>query len=82
MFFHELISVFIPCFIGSALGKMEEKNVKNEEMSSLYKRLSIEGGFKPSAHYDMNYSVVDQIRIVKHKFLSFFVLSAISLYCG
>ena len=61
---------------------MEEKNVKNEEMSSLYKRLSIEGGFKPSAHYDMNYNVVDQIRIVKHKFLSFFVLSAISLYCG
>ena len=77
-----MISVFIPFFIGSALGKMEEKNVKNEEMSSLYKRLSIEGGFKPSAHYDMNYSVVDQIRIVKHKFLSFFVLSAISLYCG
>ena len=82
MFFHELISVFIPCFIGSALGKMENKNVKNEGMSSLDKRLSIEGGFKPSAHYDMNYRVVDQIRIVKHKFLSFFVLSAISLYCG
>ena len=81
MFFHELISVFIPCFIGSELGKMEDKNVKNE-MSSLDKRLSIEGGFKPSAHYDMNYRVVDQIRIVKHKFLSFFVLSAISLYCG
>ena len=71
-----MIPVFIPCFIGSALGKMEDKNVKNE-MSSLDKRLSIEGGFKPSAHYDMNYRVVDQIRIVKHKFLSFFVLSAI-----
>ena len=40
---------------------MEQKNAKSEGMSSLYKWLSIERGFKPSAHYTMNYSVVDQI---------------------
>ena len=43
---------------------MEQKNVKNEEMSRSYKWLSIEEGFKPSAHYAMNYSVVNQIRHV------------------
>ena len=37
---------------------------KNEEMSRLYKWLSIEGGFQPSAHYSMNYSVVNQIQYV------------------
>ena len=59
---------------------MEQKNVKNDEMSRLYKWLSIEEGFKYSAHYAMNCSVVNQIRYVQHKFLSFFLLSAISLY--
>ena len=33
----ELISVFIPCFIGLALGKMEQKYAKNEGISRLYK---------------------------------------------
>ena len=42
----------------------EQENIKNEEMSRLYKWLSIEGGFKPSAHYSMNYSAVNQIRYV------------------
>ena len=40
---------------------MEQKNVKNDR---LYKWLSIEVGFKPSAHHTMNYSVVNQIRYV------------------
>ena len=40
---------------------MGQKNVKNEGMSRLHKWLSIEEGFKPSAHYTVNYSVVDQI---------------------
>ena len=43
---------------------MEQKNVKNERMCSLHKWLSIEEGFKPSVHYTMNYSVMDQIRYV------------------
>ena len=43
---------------------MEQKNVKNDRMSRLYKWLSIEVGFKPSAHHTMNYSVVNQIRYV------------------
>ena len=61
---------------------MEQKNVKNKGMSSPYKWFSIEVGFKPSAHYAMNYNVVDQFRYVWHKLLlCFFVLSAISLYC-
>ena len=54
--------MFIPCFIGSALGKMEQKNVKNERITRLCNRR--EGKFKRSAHYTMNYSVVDQIRYV------------------
>ena len=49
--FHELISVFIPSFIRSAVEKTEQKNIKNEEMSMPYKWLPIEGGFKPSAHW-------------------------------
>ena len=61
--------------------KWNKKMSKNKRMSRLYKWLFIEGGFKSSAHYTMNYSVVAQIRYI-HKFLSFFVLSAISLYCG
>ena len=45
-----------------SIGKNGTKIVKNEGISMLYKRFSIEGGFKPSAHYTMNYSIVDQIR--------------------
>ena len=55
---------------------MEQKHVKNERMSTLYKRLSIEDELKPSVHYTMNYSVVDQIRYVS-QLLGFLVLSAI-----
>ena len=43
---------------------MEQKNVENEEMSRSHKWLSTEEGFKPSAHYAMNYNVVNQIRYV------------------
>ena len=74
--------MFFPCFIGLVLGKMKQKKCQTWGDSWPYKWLSIEGGFKPSAHYAVNYSVVYQIRYVQHKFLSFFVLSAILLYCG
>ena len=43
---------------------MEPTYVKNEGMSRQYKWLSIEEGFKPSAHYAMNYNVMDQVRYV------------------
>ena len=35
-----MISVFTQCFIGSVLEKMEQKNVKDKEMSGVYKWLS------------------------------------------
>ena len=37
----------------------QKKHFKNEGMSRL---LSMEGGFKPSAQYVMNYSLLDQIQ--------------------
>ena len=57
-----MISVFLLCFTESVLGKMEQKNVKNKGMPRPFKCLSIERGFRPSAHYAMNYSAVNQIR--------------------
>ena len=53
--------MFLPCFIESVLGKMEQKNVKNEGIPRPFKWLSIERGFRTSAHHAMNYSAVNQI---------------------
>ena len=60
--------MFIPCFTVSVLGKMEQKNFKNEGMSRLYNWLSVEGRFKPSEHYAMNYSVVDHFGMYSIRF--------------
>ena len=43
---------------------MEQKNVKNEGMSRLYKWLPIEEEVKPPVLYARNYSVVDQMQHV------------------
>ena len=45
-----------PAFHWLSIKKNGTKNVKNEGMSRLYKWLSIEGRFKLSARYAMNYS--------------------------
>ena len=46
---HDFIFVFIPCFFGLVLEKMEHRKnvVKNGGISWAYRELSIEGVFKP-----------------------------------
>ena len=62
--FSDLLFVFIQCFFGLVLEKMEHwKNVKNGVMSRLYRVLPVEVGFKPlhTMHaINMNDSAVDQ----------------------